>query len=41
MQPRKMLGAWEPKVDLSETKDAVAVKAELPGVEQNDIAVSL
>lgn len=28
-------------VDVSETKDAVIVKAELPGVEQKDIAVSL
>ena len=32
---------WEPKVDLSENKDAVVVKAELPGVEQKDINVSL
>jgi HSP20 family protein len=35
------LGEWEPTVDVSETKDAVIVKAELPGVEQKDIAVSL
>ena len=35
------LGEWEPTVDLSETKDAVVVKAELPGVEQKDISVSL
>jgi HSP20 family protein len=35
------LGEWEPTLDLSETKDAVIVKAELPGVEQKDIAVSL
>ena len=35
------LGEWEPTLDLSETKDAVVVKAELPGVEQKDIAVSL
>lgn len=35
------LGAWEPKVDVTESKDAVTVKAELPGVDQNDIAVSL
>jgi HSP20 family protein len=35
------LGDWAPTVDVSEDKDAVTVKAELPGVEQKDIAVSL
>jgi len=35
------LGEWQPRVDVSETKDAVVVKAELPGVDQKDIAVSL
>jgi HSP20 family protein len=35
------LGEWEPRVDVAEPKDAIAVKAELPGVEQKDIAVSL
>jgi HSP20 family protein len=35
------LGDWEPTVDVSEDKDAVTVKAELPGVEQKDIDVSL
>jgi HSP20 family protein len=35
------LGEWEPTLDVSETKDAVMVKAELPGVDQKDIAVSL
>ncbi len=35
------LGAWEPKVDITETTDTVVVKAELPGVDQKDIAVSL
>ena len=34
-------GQWTPKVDMSETKDAVVVKAEIPGVEQKDINVSL
>jgi HSP20 family protein len=34
-------GEWAPKVDVSETKDAVVVKAEIPGVEQKDINVSL
>jgi HSP20 family protein len=35
------LGEWEPKVDVTETKDAITVKAEVPGVDQKDIAVSL
>jgi HSP20 family protein len=34
-------GEWAPKVDLSETKDAFVVRAEIPGVEQKDIQVSL
>ncbi len=34
-------GQWWPKLDLSETKDALVVKAELPGVEQNDVHVTL
>jgi HSP20 family protein len=36
-----MLGEWAPMLDVTEDKDAVTVKAELPGVEQKDIAVSL
>lgn len=36
-----MGGEWAPKLDVSETKDAVLVKAELPGVEAGDISVSL
>lgn len=35
------LAEWEPKVDVSETKDAVIVKAEVPGVDQKDIGLSL
>ena len=35
------LGEWEPKLDVTETKESVIVKAELPGVEQKDIVVSL
>jgi HSP20 family protein len=35
------LGEWQPTVDVTEDKDTVIVKAELPGVEQKDIAVSL
>ncbi|MBI4637920.1 MAG: Hsp20/alpha crystallin family protein [Candidatus Rokubacteria bacterium] len=34
------VGEWAPKVDLSETKDAVIVKAEIPGVEQKDLHVT-
>ena len=34
-------GAWAPKLDLSETKDAYMIKAEIPGVEQKDLSVSL
>jgi HSP20 family protein len=39
--PLTALGAWEPKVDVTETKDTITVKAELPGVEQKDITVTL
>jgi|SRR5262245_11623382 len=35
------LGPWEPKIDVSETRDAVVVKAELPGVDPKDVALSL
>jgi HSP20 family protein len=35
------IDAWAPKVDFSETKDAFMVKAEIPGVEQKDVSVSL
>ena len=35
------IGEWAPKVDVSESKDAVVVKAEIPGVEQKDISVTL
>jgi HSP20 family protein len=35
------MGAWSPALDVTETKDTVSVKAELPGVEAKDIAVSL
>jgi HSP20 family protein len=35
------LGAWEPKLDIAETKDGLTVKAEIPGVKQEDIQLSL
>ena len=34
-------GDWTPTLDVSETTDAVIVKAEVPGVEQKDLEVSL
>jgi HSP20 family protein len=34
-------GDWAPKLDVSETKDAVMVKAELPGLEAKDIELSI
>ena len=35
------LGEWAPSMDVSETKDAVVVKAEVPGMESKDIAIAL
>ena len=35
------LGDWMPKVDVSETKDSVVVKADTPGMDVKDIQVSL
>ena len=35
------LAGWAPKLDLSETKDALVVKAETAGVEPKDIQISL
>jgi HSP20 family protein len=37
----KLLGVWNPAVDLYEDKDNVIVKAELPGMKKEDIEVSL
>ncbi len=33
-------GAWIPAVDVSETKDAIVVKAEIPGMDPKDIDLS-
>ena len=38
--PRLVLGEWVPWVDISETKENVVVKAELPGLGAKDIKVS-
>jgi HSP20 family protein len=35
------LGDWVPTLDLTETKDALVVKAEVPGMDPKDINVSL
>ena len=32
---------WVPSVDVAETKDEIVVKAEVPGMEEKDISVSL
>ena len=36
-----MKGEWMPAVDVSETKDSLVVKAEIPGMERKDIDISL
>jgi HSP20 family protein len=36
-----LLGEWAPSLDVSETKDALVVKAEIPGIDPKDIEVSL
>lgn len=38
--PRLVLGEWVPWVDISETKENVVVRTELPGLEAKDIKVS-
>jgi len=35
------LGDWAPCMDVSETKEALVVKAEVPGLDPNDIQISL
>jgi HSP20 family protein len=35
------IGEWAPTLDLSETKDALVIKADVPGMESKDIQVSL
>ncbi|NVM21549.1 MAG: Hsp20/alpha crystallin family protein [Desulfobacterales bacterium] len=39
--PRIFAQEWAPSADISETKDNVVVKAELPGLEAKDINVSI
>ncbi len=40
-QPGSWAGAWSPSVDVSEGEDAFTVRMELPGVDPDDIDVSL
>ena len=35
------LGEWTPSMDISETKDSLVAKIEVPGLEQEDIQISL
>lgn len=35
------IGDWAPSMDLSETKDSLVAKIEVPGMDQRDIQVSL
>ena len=35
------LGEWAPSLDLSETKDALVAKLEIPGMDPKDIQISL
>lgn len=36
-----MRGEWMPALDISETKDSLIIKAEVPGIEPKDIDISL
>jgi len=38
---RRITGEWWPTVDVSETKDNFVIKAELPGMDANDVNVSV
>ena len=35
------LGEWAPSMDISETKDSLVVKVEVPGMDEKDIQISL
>ena len=37
----KSLGDWMPRLDISESKDAYLVKAEIPGIDPKEIQVSV
>ena len=40
-QPGSMSGPWVPVVDVRETKDAIEVVAELPGLRSEDVEVNI
>ena len=37
----RAFGDWTPSLDISEAKDALTVKAEIPGIDSKDISVSV
>jgi len=41
LQPFRGRGEWMPVLDVAETDDAVVVKAEMPGLERDDVKLSL
>lgn len=40
-RPEWTEGVWSPSVDLSETKDNVVIKAEIPGMTKDDVKISI
>src|SRR5262249_3839360 len=36
-----MAGAWNPRIDLSETQEALTLKAEMPGIEPKDLQLTI
>lgn len=39
--PEFLGGTWQPRLDMSETKETLTIKAELPGLESQDLDVSV
>lgn len=38
---REVKGEWVPAIDVSETPDEILVKADIPGIEQKDLSITL